>query len=49
MSHYSGDHRTAKDMKICQTIASIDYKQTAGELGALILEASLIKISIITV
>ncbi|MBT8125544.1 MAG: GIY-YIG nuclease family protein [Gammaproteobacteria bacterium] len=43
MSHFSGDHRTSKDMKICQTIASIDYKQTAGELGALILESSLIK------
>ena len=43
LSHFSGDHRTTKDMKICQTIAAIDYKQTAGELGALILEASLIK------
>ena len=43
LSHFSGDHRSTKDMKICQSIASIDFKQTAGELGALILEASLIK------
>lgn len=43
LSHFSGDHRSAKDMKISQTIASIEVKQTAGELGALIKEASLIK------
>jgi DNA polymerase-3 subunit epsilon len=43
LSHFSGDHLTAKDMKICQSIASISYKRTAGELGALLLEAKSIK------
>jgi DNA polymerase-3 subunit epsilon len=43
LSHFSGDHLTAKDMKISQSIASIGYKQTAGELGALLLEAKSIK------
>ena len=43
LSHFSGDHRSTSDMKICQNIASIKHIKTAGELGALIEEASLIK------
>ena len=43
LSHFSNDHRSAKDMKISQNLASIDYIETAGELGALLEEARQIK------
>jgi DNA polymerase-3 subunit epsilon len=43
MSHFSGDHRVNKDMQIARQIKRIDWKQTAGELGALLLESKLIK------
>ena len=43
MSHFSGDHRVNKDMQIAQQIIRIDWKQTAGELGALLLESKLVK------
>ncbi len=43
MSHFSGDHRVNKDMRIAQQIKRIDWKQTAGELGALLLESRLVK------
>ena len=43
MAHFSGDHRVNKDMQIARQIKRIDWKQTAGELGALLLEARLVK------
>jgi DNA polymerase-3 subunit epsilon len=43
MAHFSGDHRVSKDMRIAQQVRRIDWKQTAGELGALLLEARLVK------
>ena len=43
LSHFSSDHQHTKEMKISQNIASIDCIETAGELGALLLEAKLIK------
>lgn len=43
MSHFSGDHRVNKDMRIAQQIKRIDCRQTAGELGALLLESRLVK------
>ncbi len=43
LSHFSSDHQHSKEMKISQNIASIDCIETAGELGALLLEAKLIK------
>jgi DNA polymerase III subunit epsilon len=43
MSHFSGDHRVNKDMQIAREIKRIDYRQTAGELGALLLESRLVK------
>lgn len=43
LSHFSGDHRSTTDMKISQNIASIKHVKTAGELGALLEEARLIK------
>ncbi len=43
MAHFSGDHRVNKDMQIARQIKRIDWRQTAGELGALLLEAQLVK------
>jgi DNA polymerase-3 subunit epsilon len=43
MSHFSGDHRVNKDMKIAREVVRIDWIQTAGELGALIEEARVVK------
>jgi len=42
-SHFAGDHRLAKDMRISQQVARVDWIETAGELGALLKEARLIK------
>jgi DNA polymerase-3 subunit epsilon len=42
-SHFSGDHRSAKDMRISQEVTRLEWTQTAGELGALLKEARLIK------
>jgi len=42
-AHFSGDHRLAKDLSISQAIRRIEYRETVGELGALLLEAKLVK------
>lgn len=43
LSHFSSDHLSSTDMKISQQIKSIETIPTAGELGALFLESTLIK------
>jgi DNA polymerase III subunit epsilon len=43
LSHFSNDHLSSTDMKISQQIKSIETIETAGELGALLLESTLIK------
>ena len=43
MSHFAGDHSSAKDMRISQQITRIECIETAGELGALLTEARLVK------
>lgn len=43
LSHFSGDYLSSSDMKIAQQVKSIEYVKTAGELGALFLESTLIK------
>lgn len=43
MSHFSNDHLSSTDMKISRQIKSIEATETAGELGALLLESTLIK------
>jgi len=43
MSHFNSDHRVAKDMRISQEITRVEWIETAGELGALIKEAQLVK------
>ncbi len=43
LSHFAQDLYSSTEMQIAQNIASIETIQTAGELGALLKEASLIK------
>lgn len=43
LSHFSSDHLSAKEMKISQQIRSIETIKTAGDLGAYLIESSLIK------
>ncbi|MBN2429566.1 MAG: GIY-YIG nuclease family protein [Deltaproteobacteria bacterium] len=43
LSHFSGDHRIYKGMRLSQQVRHIDFMETAGELGALLLEARLVK------
>ena len=42
-SHFSGDHNTSKGVRISESLRRIDYTETAGELGALLLELRQIK------
>jgi len=43
LSHFSNSKNSNTDMKIVQDIARIEIIETAGELGALLLEATLVK------
>ena len=43
LSHFNADHKLYKDMRLSQQLHRIDWRETAGEIGALLLEAQLIK------
>ncbi|MDE2120610.1 MAG: DNA polymerase III subunit epsilon [Betaproteobacteria bacterium] len=43
LSHFQADHREAREMRISQEVRRIEVRETAGELGALLLEARLVK------
>ncbi len=43
MSHFAGDHASGKEMRISMQLARIEWIETAGELGALLTEARLVK------
>jgi DNA polymerase-3 subunit epsilon len=43
LSHFSGDHASTKEMRLSQELKRIEWIQTAGELGALLLESRLVK------
>lgn len=43
MSHFSSDHRSTKEMRISQEIKHIEWVETVGEFGALLLESRLVK------
>jgi DNA polymerase III subunit epsilon len=43
LSHFSGDHASGKEMRIGQEIKRVEWIETAGEFGALLLEARLVK------
>jgi len=42
-SHFAGDHQSSKALRMSQSLRRVDYTQTAGELGALLLELKQIK------
>lgn len=42
-AHFAGEHRLAKDLRISQQVARVEWIETAGELGALLHEARLIR------
>lgn len=42
-AHFSGDWRSETDLRLSQEIRRIEHEETAGELGALLREATLIK------
>jgi len=43
LSHFSADHASAKEMALSQQVKRIDWIETAGEIGALLKEATLVK------
>ena len=43
LSHFSADHKSAKEMALAQQVRRIDWIETAGEIGALLREAELVK------
>ncbi len=43
LSHFSADHRQPREMRLAQEVRRVEWRETAGELGALLLEARLVK------
>ncbi len=43
LSHFSADHRIAKEMSLSQQVRRIDWIEAPGEMGALLKESQLIK------
>ncbi|MBC7565663.1 MAG: GIY-YIG nuclease family protein [Pedobacter sp.] len=43
LSHFASDHVSATEMELAQKVRRIEWRETAGELGALLLESKLIK------
>ncbi|TPQ44290.1 3'-5' exonuclease family protein [Cupriavidus pinatubonensis] len=42
-AHFSGDYRLGKDMRLARLVRRVEWRETGGEIGALLLEASLVK------
>mgnify|MGYP006394835139 CR=1 FL=1 len=42
-SHFSGDHNTSRGVRISESLRRVEWTETAGELGALLLELKQIK------
>ena len=42
-AHFSSDYRSATDLRLSAEIRRIDFEETAGEIGALLREAALVK------
>jgi DNA polymerase-3 subunit epsilon len=43
LSHFNADHRLYKDMRLSSQVHRLEWRETAGEVGALLLEARLVK------
>ncbi|KPQ28605.1 MAG: DNA polymerase III subunit epsilon [Marinobacter excellens HL-55] len=42
-SHFSGDHQSSRGLRMSESLRRVEFTQTAGELGALLLELKQIK------
>ncbi|MGC8120811.1 exonuclease domain-containing protein [Marinobacter sp. VGCF2001] len=42
-SHFSGDHQSSRGIRVSESLRRVEYTETAGELGALLLELKQIK------
>ena len=43
LSHFQADHKVAREMRLAQETRRVEWRPTAGELGALLLESRLVK------
>lgn len=43
MSHFQADHRSDREMRLAQQVRRLAWQETAGDLGAQLLEARLVK------
>lgn len=43
LAHFAADHRSAREMDLAQQVRRITWIETAGEIGALLREAALVK------
>lgn len=43
MGHFASDHRSSREMRMARELQRVEWTETAGELGALLLESSLVK------
>ena len=43
LSHFSGDHSSGREMRLCQATTRVETFPTYGEIGALFLESHLVK------
>ena len=43
LSHFQADHRDARELRLSQEVRRVEWRETAGEFGALLLEMHLIK------
>jgi len=41
--HFANDHRSAGDLRLSQEVQRVEWEETAGEIGALLREAALVK------
>ncbi|PWK30960.1 3'-5' exonuclease family protein [Cupriavidus plantarum] len=42
-SHFSGDHTNDNEMRLARAVRRVEWRETGGEVGALLLEAQLVK------
>jgi len=43
LSHFDGDHRSGKELKLSRQVRRVEWVETAGEIGALLTEARWVK------
>jgi DNA polymerase-3 subunit epsilon len=43
LGHFSAEHRSGKESRLAQQVRAIEWRETGGDLGALLLESRLVK------